>query len=141
MHNGVKYRNGDEWIFRRSFIMKCYADDTRWEANVAACLSPMGQRIPIGGKIQDQLGKWKCIQGDHLAEFHKCNFFGLANFALTLRKSKKVIVFFSTLVYFLEKDEPNTTFTSIPAAFWWCLFSQTKWVPQTADKFLKKIIW
>uniref|UniRef100_A0A914H5C8 Abnormal cell migration protein 18-like fibronectin type I domain-containing protein n=1 Tax=Globodera rostochiensis TaxID=31243 RepID=A0A914H5C8_GLORO len=114
MHNGVKYRNGDEWIFRRSFIMKCYADDTRWEANVAACLSPMGQRIPIGGKIQDQLGKWKCIQ---------------------------VIVFFSTLVYFLEKDEPNTTFTSIPAAFWWCLFSQTKWVPQTADKFLKKIIW
>ncbi|KAL3089981.1 hypothetical protein niasHS_006433 [Heterodera schachtii] len=43
-----------------------------------------------------------------------------------------VIVFFSTLVYFLEKDEPNTTFTSIPAAFWWCLFSQTKWVPQTA---------
>uniref|UniRef100_A0A7E4W1P6 BTB domain-containing protein n=1 Tax=Panagrellus redivivus TaxID=6233 RepID=A0A7E4W1P6_PANRE len=68
---------------------------------------------------------------------------GLANFALTLRKSKKqmqmvaivlltVIIFFSTLVYFLEKDEPNTQFTSIPAAFWWCLFSQTKWVPQTA---------
>ncbi|CAD5220342.1 unnamed protein product [Bursaphelenchus okinawaensis] len=68
---------------------------------------------------------------------------GLANFALTLRKSKKqmqmvfivmltVMVFFSTLVYFLERDEPNTTFTSIPAAFWWCLFSQTKWVPQTA---------
>ncbi|CAD5226884.1 unnamed protein product [Bursaphelenchus xylophilus] len=68
---------------------------------------------------------------------------GLANFALTLRKSKKqmqmvfivmltVMIFFSTLVYFLERDEPNTTFTSIPAAFWWCLFSQTKWVPQTA---------
>ncbi|CAK5105506.1 unnamed protein product [Meloidogyne enterolobii] len=33
----------------------------------------------------------------------------------------------------MEKDEPNTTFTSIPAAFWWCLFSQTKWVPQTAS--------
>uniref|UniRef100_A0AC34RAU2 BTB domain-containing protein n=1 Tax=Panagrolaimus sp. JU765 TaxID=591449 RepID=A0AC34RAU2_9BILA len=68
---------------------------------------------------------------------------GLANFALTLRKSKKhtqmvgvvmltIIIFFSTLIYFLEKDEPNTQFTSIPAAFWWCLFSQTKWVPQTA---------
>ncbi|KAI6175709.1 hypothetical protein M3Y97_00719500 [Aphelenchoides bicaudatus] len=62
---------------------------------------------------------------------------GLANFALTLRKSKKqmqmvaivlltVMIFFSTLVYFLERDEPGTTFTSIPAAFWWCLFSQTK---------------
>lgn len=70
---------------------------------------------------------------------------GLANFALTLRKSKKqmqmvfivmltVMIFFSTLVYFLERDEPNTTFTSIPAAFWWCLFSQTKWVPQTSGK-------
>ncbi|GMR48964.1 hypothetical protein PMAYCL1PPCAC_19159, partial [Pristionchus mayeri] len=55
---------------------------------------------------------------------------GLANFALTLRKSKKqmqmvgvvmmtVVIFFSTLIYFLEKDEPDTKFTSIPAAFWW----------------------
>ncbi|KAL3088495.1 hypothetical protein niasHS_009946 [Heterodera schachtii] len=61
-HNGIKYRNGDEWIFRRSFIMKCHADDFRWEANVIACLSPMGQRIPIGGRIQDRHGKWKCIQ-------------------------------------------------------------------------------
>jgi hypothetical protein len=43
-----------------------------------------------------------------------------------------VIIFFSTLIYFLERDEPDTTFVSIPAAFWWCLFSQTKWVPQTA---------
>ncbi|KAI3421110.1 hypothetical protein GPALN_014735 [Globodera pallida] len=79
------------------------------------------------------------IRGDNVRKVRP----GLANFALTLRKSKKqmqmvaivlltVIVFFSTLVYFLEKDEPNTTFTSIPAAFWWCLFSQTKWVPQTA---------
>uniref|UniRef100_A0A915BFQ6 Uncharacterized protein n=1 Tax=Parascaris univalens TaxID=6257 RepID=A0A915BFQ6_PARUN len=58
---------------------------------------------------------------------------GLANFALTIRKSKKqmqmvaivmltVVIFFSTLVYFLEKDEPKTTFTSIPASFW-CLFN------------------
>lgn len=45
-----------------------------------------------------------------------------------------VIIFFSTLVYFLERDEPNTTFTSIPAAFWWCLFSQTKYVPQSTGK-------
>ncbi|VDK43487.1 unnamed protein product [Anisakis simplex] len=61
---------------------------------------------------------------------------GLANFALTIRKSKKqmqmvaivmltVIVFFSTLVYFLEKDEPNTTFTSIPASFWWAVVTMS----------------
>ncbi|CAD6198600.1 unnamed protein product [Caenorhabditis auriculariae] len=57
---------------------------------------------------------------------------GLANFALTIRKSKKqmqmvgivmmtVVIFFSTLIYFLERDEPNTKFTSIPATFWWCV--------------------
>lgn len=57
---------------------------------------------------------------------------GLANFALTIRKSKKqmqmvgvvmmtVVIFFSTLIYFLEKDEPDTKFTSIPATFWWCV--------------------
>ncbi|PIC36107.1 hypothetical protein B9Z55_015223 [Caenorhabditis nigoni] len=56
----------------------------------------------------------------------------LANFALTIRKSKKqmqmvgivmmtVVIFFSTLIYFLERDEPGTKFTSIPATFWWCV--------------------
>ncbi|VDN07868.1 unnamed protein product [Thelazia callipaeda] len=61
---------------------------------------------------------------------------GLANFALTLRQSKKqmqmvaivmltVVIFFSTLVYFLEKDEPNTTFISIPAAFWWAVVTMS----------------
>ncbi|KAK0398666.1 hypothetical protein QR680_002701 [Steinernema hermaphroditum] len=61
---------------------------------------------------------------------------GLANFALTLRKSKKqmqmvaivmltVVIFFSTLVYFLEKDEPDSTFTSIPAAFWWAVVTMS----------------
>ncbi|CAI4221371.1 unnamed protein product [Auanema sp. JU1783] len=29
------------------------------------------------------------------------------------------VIFFSTLVYFLEKDEPNSGFSSIPAACWW----------------------
>lgn len=32
-----------------------------------------------------------------------------------------VVIFFSTLIYFLERDEPDTKFTSIPATFWWCV--------------------
>ncbi|CAJ0579120.1 unnamed protein product, partial [Mesorhabditis spiculigera] len=35
------------------------------------------------------------------------------------------VIFFSTLVYFLEKDEPNSGFYSIPAACWWCIVTMT----------------
>lgn len=35
------------------------------------------------------------------------------------------VIFFSTLVYFLEKDEPGSKFHSIPAACWWCIVTMT----------------
>lgn len=58
---------------------------------------------------------------------------GLQTFAMTLQRSQKQlqmmtivlltgVVFFSTMIYFLEKDEDGTPFTSIPAAYWWCKF-------------------
>jgi len=51
---------------------------------------------------------------------------GLQTFGMTLQRSQKQlqmmaivlitgVVFFSTMIYFLEKDEENTPFTSIPA--------------------------
>ncbi len=54
---------------------------------------------------------------------------GMRTFALTLRSSARQlgmmgmvlftgVIFFSTLLYFVEKDEPETPFTSIPQAFW-----------------------
>lgn len=35
------------------------------------------------------------------------------------------VIFFSTLVYFLEKDEPNSQFYSIPAACWFSIVTMT----------------
>lgn len=59
---------------------------------------------------------------------------GLQTFGMTLKRSQKQlqmmtivlltgVVFFSTMIYFLEKDEEGTPFTSIPAAYWWCKLS------------------
>uniref|UniRef100_A0A0M3J0I1 Potassium voltage-gated channel subfamily F member 1 (inferred by orthology to a human protein) n=1 Tax=Anisakis simplex TaxID=6269 RepID=A0A0M3J0I1_ANISI len=61
---------------------------------------------------------------------------GLQTFGSTLRSSVTEltmlgiflvtgIVFFSTIMYFLEKDETNSEFYSIPAACWWCVVTMT----------------
>uniref|UniRef100_A0A0N5A9Z2 BTB domain-containing protein n=1 Tax=Syphacia muris TaxID=451379 RepID=A0A0N5A9Z2_9BILA len=61
---------------------------------------------------------------------------GMKTFALTLKSSARQlgmmgmvlstgVVFFSTLLYFVEKDEPDSPFISIPAAFWWAIVTMT----------------
>uniref|UniRef100_A0A914W8Y7 BTB domain-containing protein n=2 Tax=Plectus sambesii TaxID=2011161 RepID=A0A914W8Y7_9BILA len=35
------------------------------------------------------------------------------------------VIFFSTIIHILEKDEKDTTFDSIPAAAWWCVVTMT----------------
>jgi len=35
------------------------------------------------------------------------------------------IIIFATIVYYVEKDEPKTTFNSIPAAFWYTIVTMT----------------
>ncbi|CAK5116766.1 unnamed protein product [Meloidogyne enterolobii] len=61
---------------------------------------------------------------------------GLQVFGATLRTSLRELcmlsmfllcgtIFFSTLMYYAEKDEPGSDFKSIPAACWWCIITVT----------------
>uniref|UniRef100_A0A914KI13 BTB domain-containing protein n=1 Tax=Meloidogyne incognita TaxID=6306 RepID=A0A914KI13_MELIC len=61
---------------------------------------------------------------------------GLQVFGATLRTSLRELcmlsmfllcgtIFFSTLIYYAEKDEPGSDFKSIPAACWWCIITVT----------------
>uniref|UniRef100_A0A0R3RHY7 Ion_trans domain-containing protein n=1 Tax=Elaeophora elaphi TaxID=1147741 RepID=A0A0R3RHY7_9BILA len=61
---------------------------------------------------------------------------GLKSFGVTVKTSLPelsmltlflltTVIFFSTLMYFAERDEPNTKFKSIPHASWWCIVTMT----------------
>ncbi|KAL3108173.1 hypothetical protein niasHT_016364 [Heterodera trifolii] len=64
VHQGRQYREGEEWIVNRLFIMRCFVfyNYNRWETRVVGCLSLRGDRIPLNGQIRDSQGIWKCVR-------------------------------------------------------------------------------
>jgi len=65
-HNGITYRNADEWVERNSFIMRCtILDNGSWRTEVVACRAPHnGVRIPLHTTIEDGADEWKCQRND-----------------------------------------------------------------------------
>jgi len=61
-HNGLTYRNGEEWEERGAFVMRCTIfDNNSWKTEVVACVLPNhGRRIPINTSVEDQNDEWKC---------------------------------------------------------------------------------
>ena len=60
-HNGITYRNAEEWEERNAFVMRCTINDNgSWKTEVVACVLPNGQRININSQIQDHNDEWKC---------------------------------------------------------------------------------
>lgn len=60
-HNGVTYRNGEEWEERGAFVMACtiYPNGS-WKTEVVACRLPHGRRVPINSTVEDYNDEWRC---------------------------------------------------------------------------------
>ncbi|KAL3068089.1 hypothetical protein niasHT_038079 [Heterodera trifolii] len=61
VHNGITYRNGDEWLERSAFIMRCTINaNGSWRTEVAACTIPDGRRVAVNSAMEDGSDEWQC---------------------------------------------------------------------------------
>uniref|UniRef100_A0A914HLF0 Secreted protein n=1 Tax=Globodera rostochiensis TaxID=31243 RepID=A0A914HLF0_GLORO len=61
VHNGITYGNGDEWLERSAFIMRCTINaNGSWRTEVVACTIPDGRRVPINTALEDRSDEWRC---------------------------------------------------------------------------------
>ena len=60
-----------------------------------------------------------------LKAFVNCLIYSSKEFVILFVYSCICVVFFSTIIFYCEKDEDGSSFTSIPATFWWGVITIT----------------
>uniref|UniRef100_A0A914LYN3 Sushi domain-containing protein n=1 Tax=Meloidogyne incognita TaxID=6306 RepID=A0A914LYN3_MELIC len=64
-HNGITYHNGDEWLEKNAFVVRCTVNsDKSWRSEVVACVLPDSRRVPILTSLEDGNSVWKCEKND-----------------------------------------------------------------------------
>ncbi|VDK71458.1 unnamed protein product [Onchocerca ochengi] len=62
VHDGNNYKDGETWVEKDAFIMRCRMTDdgTSWMVEVDGCKIPSGTIISINSSVIDGNYKWKC---------------------------------------------------------------------------------
>uniref|UniRef100_A0A915N3S4 Sushi domain-containing protein n=1 Tax=Meloidogyne javanica TaxID=6303 RepID=A0A915N3S4_MELJA len=59
-HNGITYHNGDEWLEKNAFVVRCTVNsDKSWRSEVVACVLPDSRRVPILTSLEVKFEEFK----------------------------------------------------------------------------------
>lgn len=66
IHDGNNYKDGDTWVEKDAFVMRCRMTDdgTSWMVEITGCKTPSGATISINSSIIDGDYEWKCSKNN-----------------------------------------------------------------------------
>uniref|UniRef100_A0A0R3RRR3 Ig-like domain-containing protein n=1 Tax=Elaeophora elaphi TaxID=1147741 RepID=A0A0R3RRR3_9BILA len=66
VHDGNNYKDGDTWIEKDAFVMRCRMseDGTSWMVEITGCKIPSGATISINSTMVDGNYEWKCAKNN-----------------------------------------------------------------------------
>ncbi|KAM3717895.1 Uncharacterized protein ACO02O_01914 [Dirofilaria immitis] len=64
IHNGNNYKDGETWVEKGAFVMRCSMTDdgTSWAVEVTGCKIPSGTVMSINSSAIDGNYEWKCTK-------------------------------------------------------------------------------
>ncbi|CAI4231620.1 unnamed protein product [Auanema sp. JU1783] len=61
IYKGDKYDDGDTWVVRSTFVMRCSVKKEGWSTSVIGCRTPNGAVVEPGQKIHEANTTYECI--------------------------------------------------------------------------------